>query len=58
MLQDFLRENGAEAALMSGSGSTTFALANDLCGAQDLEERVKEKFGRCWTAVVPVGNPN
>lgn len=58
VLQDFLRENGAEAALMSGSGSTTFALANDLCGAQDLEERVKEKFGRCWTAVVPVANPN
>jgi 4-diphosphocytidyl-2-C-methyl-D-erythritol kinase len=54
VLQDFLRENGATAALMSGSGSTTFAIANDLCGAQELEERVKEKFGRCWTAVVPV----
>lgn len=54
VLQDFLRENGAAAALMSGSGSTTFAIARDLCGAQELEERVKEKFGRCWTAVVPV----
>jgi 4-diphosphocytidyl-2-C-methyl-D-erythritol kinase len=54
VLQDFLRENGAAAALMSGSGSTTFAIAHDLCGAQELEERVKEKFGRCWTAVVPV----
>ena len=54
VLQDFLRENGAAAALMSGSGSTTFAIANDLCGAQELEERVKEKFGRCWTAVVPI----
>jgi 4-diphosphocytidyl-2-C-methyl-D-erythritol kinase len=53
VLQDFLRENGAAAALMSGSGSTTFAIAHDLCGAQELEERVKEKFGRCWTAVVP-----
>jgi 4-diphosphocytidyl-2-C-methyl-D-erythritol kinase len=56
LLQDFLRENGAAAALMSGSGSTTFAIAEDLCGAQELEERVREKFGRCWTAVVPVKN--
>ena len=54
VLQDFLRENGAVAALMSGSGSTTFAIANDLCGALELEERVKEKLGRCWTAVVPI----
>jgi 4-diphosphocytidyl-2-C-methyl-D-erythritol kinase len=53
VLQDFLRENGAAATLMSGSGSTTFAIAHDLCGAQELEERVREKFGRCWTAVVP-----
>jgi 4-diphosphocytidyl-2-C-methyl-D-erythritol kinase len=53
VFQDFLRENGAAAVLMSGSGSTTFAIANDLCGAQELEERVREKFGRCWTAVVP-----
>lgn len=52
VLQDFLRENGAAAALMSGSGSTTFAITHDLCGAQELEERVREKFGRCWTAVV------
>ena len=52
VLQDFLRENGASAALMSGSGSTTFAIAPDLCGAQELEERVKGKFGRCWTVVV------
>ena len=52
VLQDFLRENGAAATLMSGSGSTTFAIAHDLCGAQELEERVKEKFGRCWTAVI------
>lgn len=53
VLQDFLRERGAAAVLMSGSGSTTFAIARDLCGAQDLEEQVREKFGRVWTAVVP-----
>ena len=54
ILQDFLRQNGAAAALMSGSGSTTFAIADDLCGAQELEERVRDKFSRCWTAVVPI----
>lgn len=53
VLQDFLRANGATATLMSGSGSTTFAIVPSACGAQDIEERVKEKFGRCWTAVIP-----
>jgi hypothetical protein len=38
---------------MSGSGSTTFAIASDLCAAQELEERVLERFGRCWTVAVP-----
>jgi 4-diphosphocytidyl-2-C-methyl-D-erythritol kinase len=55
VLQDFLRENGALATLMSGSGSTTFAITRDLCGAQELEERVKDKMGRCWTAAIPMG---
>ena len=54
VLQDFLRENGALVALMSGSGSTTFAITRDLCGALEVEERVKEKFGRVWTEVVPL----
>jgi 4-diphosphocytidyl-2-C-methyl-D-erythritol kinase len=51
VLQDFLRENGALATMMSGSGSTTFAIASDTCAAQELEERVREKFGTVWTAV-------
>lgn len=55
VLQDFLRENGSAAVLMSGSGSTTFAMAHDLQAAQELEERVRGKFGRCWTAAVAVG---
>jgi 4-diphosphocytidyl-2-C-methyl-D-erythritol kinase len=54
VLQDFLREQGAAGALMSGSGSTTFAIARDPGGARALEERVREKFGRCWTAIVAV----
>jgi 4-diphosphocytidyl-2-C-methyl-D-erythritol kinase len=52
VLQNFLRENGALAAMMSGSGSTTFAIANDTCAAQEIEERVLERFGKIWTAVV------
>jgi 4-diphosphocytidyl-2C-methyl-D-erythritol kinase len=52
LFQDFLKENGAWAALMSGSGSTTFAIA-EAGSAQALEAKVQEKFGPCWTAVVP-----
>lgn len=54
MYQEFLRANGADAALMSGSGSTTFAITSSLVGAQKLEQLVQAKFGPCWTAVVPV----
>ncbi len=55
MYQDFLRENGAEAALMSGSGSTTFALARSPEAAESLEESFKSRFGdSCWTRALPV----
>jgi len=54
LYQEFLRKHGAAAALMSGSGSTTFAIARSHDEAAKLEERVKSKFGPCWTAVVPV----
>jgi 4-diphosphocytidyl-2C-methyl-D-erythritol kinase len=40
---------------MSGSGSTTFAIAENVSFAESLAEKFKLKFGRnCWTAVVPV----
>jgi len=52
--QGFLREQGAAATLMSGSGSTTFAIFEDTDTARRVEEEVKAKFGRAWTAVVPV----
>jgi 4-diphosphocytidyl-2-C-methyl-D-erythritol kinase len=52
--QEFLRSRGARATLMSGSGSTTFALVKELSFAHALEEELRAKFGRCWTAVVPV----
>ena len=52
--QDFLRSEGARTALMSGSGSTTFAIAPNPETARAIEERFKARFGNCWTAVVPV----
>lgn len=56
MFQDFFRDQGALATLMSGSGSTTFAiLPGDLDGAA-LVEAFGARFGReAWTAVVPLG---
>jgi len=55
LFQEFLRANGALAALMSGSGSTTFAICENISSAESLAEKFKSKFGEnCWTAVVPV----
>lgn len=52
VLQEFLRAEGALAAMMSGSGSTTFAVARDTAQAQRLAEQVKARFGAAtWTAV-------
>jgi 4-diphosphocytidyl-2-C-methyl-D-erythritol kinase len=54
LFQEFLLENGASGALMSGSGSTTFAVARDLATAEQLAEKFKTKFGAGnWTRVVP-----
>ncbi len=55
LYQEFLRENGAVATLMSGSGSTTFALFRDQNAAAAVGEKFKAKFGAaCWTAIVPI----
>ena len=55
LFQEFLRENGALAALMSGSGSTTFAIAENKTAAESLAGKFKSNFGQnCWTAVVPI----
>ena len=45
LYQEFLRENGALVALMSGSGSTTFAIAENLAAAETLAEKFKSQFG-------------
>ena len=55
VFQEFFRNNGADATLMSGSGSTTFALLESGPAAETLLEKFKTKFGSSnWTAVVPV----
>ncbi len=55
LYQEFMREHGALAALMSGSGSTTFAVAENIVTAEALAEKFKSQFGdNGWTAVVPV----
>lgn len=52
LYQEFLRAHGAIATLMSGSGSTTFAIARDTSAARLLDQLVQKKFAPCWTAVV------
>jgi 4-diphosphocytidyl-2-C-methyl-D-erythritol kinase len=55
LYKEFLLENGAEVALMSGSGSTTFAIAKNLKVAENLAEKFKSQFGgNGWTATVEV----
>ncbi len=55
LYQGFLRAHGALAALMSGSGSTTFAVVETPAQGEALAEQFKQEFGAvCWTAVIPV----
>jgi len=53
IFQEFLRENGAAGTLMSGSGSTTFAVVHNEAAAEQLAESFRKKFGSTnWSAVV------
>jgi 4-diphosphocytidyl-2C-methyl-D-erythritol kinase len=55
LVQEFLKANGAVAALMSGSGSTTFALVRGQHPAEQLREKFQAKFGvNPWTALAPL----
>ena len=55
IFQEFLKATGAAAALMSGSGSTTFALTTSQSACESLREQFKIKFGEThWTAIVPL----
>jgi 4-diphosphocytidyl-2-C-methyl-D-erythritol kinase len=52
LFKEFLAANGA-VALMSGSGSTTFAICENLASAESVAEKFKSKFGpNCWMSVV------
>ena len=54
LFQEFFRANGA-ATLMSGSGSTTFALVQGKNATENLLEKFKSKFGQTnWNAIAPV----
>lgn len=56
LYQEFCRANGAPVALMSGSGSATFAIVADEPAGRRLREQFLRQFGaRIWTAVVPLG---
>jgi len=55
LFQEFFREHGAAAALMSGSGSTTFAVTPSRSTAEALLEKFQAKFGpQFWTALVKI----
>jgi 4-diphosphocytidyl-2-C-methyl-D-erythritol kinase len=55
LYKEFLRENGALVSLMSGSGSTTFAIVENLKAAETLAEKFKSQFGdKGWIATVAI----
>ena len=55
LYQRFLSENGALVSLMSGSGSTTFAITENPAAADALGEKFKSQFGdNGWTATVRI----
>ena len=55
LYKEFLRANGALVSLMSGSGSTTFAIAENLAAAENLAEKFKSQFGdKGWTSTVAI----
>ena len=55
LYQEFLRANGSPAVLMSGSGSTTFAILPGREPADRLLERFQSRFGpSAWTTVAAV----
>jgi 4-diphosphocytidyl-2-C-methyl-D-erythritol kinase len=49
IFQEWFRENRAVASMMSGSGSTTFAIVRGASEAEELKQKFKESFGGlCW----------
>jgi len=57
LYQEYLRRAGAAGTLMSGSGSTTFAIATDEAQGQALQAGFRQQFGdRGHTALVPLAS--
>lgn len=55
LYQEFLRAHGAAATLMSGSGSTTFAIFDRVTSAEEAKDKFHARFGgACWTKIVPI----
>jgi 4-diphosphocytidyl-2-C-methyl-D-erythritol kinase len=55
LFKEFLRAHGALAALMSGSGSTTFAICENSAAAETIAEKFKSRFGaHNWTTIVKI----
>ena len=55
LFEEFFRANGASATLMSGSGSTTFAIAPSIAHGETIAEQFRSKFGLTnWLVVVPI----
>ncbi|MEI6396161.1 MAG: 4-(cytidine 5'-diphospho)-2-C-methyl-D-erythritol kinase [Verrucomicrobiota bacterium] len=55
LFQEFLCANGAAVTLMSGSGSTTFAIVQGQAAAETLAEKFKARFGLGnWITLAPV----
>ena len=53
LLKAFLLKEGALVALMSGSGSATFALTTDRPAAETLRAKYHEQFGQAgWSATI------
>jgi 4-diphosphocytidyl-2-C-methyl-D-erythritol kinase len=53
--KNFFREQGALVSLMSGSGSTTFAICENLPAADALAEKFRSRFGnQGWLATVAI----
>ncbi|HWD17931.1 MAG TPA: 4-(cytidine 5'-diphospho)-2-C-methyl-D-erythritol kinase [Verrucomicrobiae bacterium] len=56
IFQEFFREQGAAGALMSGSGSSTFALFPNAAAAGQALEKFRAHFGSAiWAAALPLG---
>ncbi len=57
MMLEFVKREGAIGAMMSGSGSTIFAICGSLVSGERLAEKLRREFGgRMWMTVVEVPN--